>query len=259
MKGGCRFNQIVEAPPIVSLVVVVFRDCAELDALLQNLCPFRSSQTELIVIDGDSDDGSRDILQRNNAQIDYWVSESDAGIYDAMNKGIVAARGEYIIHINAGDRLRYLPITELSQFAKRKIDLVCCRVLEDDTRIYKPRGGWWIRIDNPWHHQGTFYRRVAHLGYDASYRIFGDFDHNQRISKATKSMVFLDCMVATHKTDGISRALHARGEIYRSIRTNFGTAYLVPALIRFGINRLRNPFRVGFAISRPAREKQNIN
>lgn len=240
MKGGCRFNQPRGARPIVSIIVVVFNDREELTALLENLCPFRGPDAELIVVDGASDDGSQDTLRANSDKIDLWLSESDTGIYDAMNKGIAAAGGEYIIHINAGDRLLRLPIAELSQFAERHIDIVCCRVLEDGARQYTPRNGWLIRIDNPWHHQGTFYRRDAHLGYDASYRVFGDFDHNQRLSKVTKSIEFLDAVVATHKTDGISRALHARREIYRSIRSNFGSAYLAPALIRFGINRLRN-------------------
>jgi glycosyltransferase involved in cell wall biosynthesis len=259
VQGGCRFNQIVQTRPIVSIVVVVFRDCAELTALLQNLSPFRSAQTELIVIDGGSDDGSRDALQRNNEQVDFWLSEPDTGIYDAMNKGIAAARGEYIIHINAGDRLLHLPIAELSQFAERQIDVVCCRVLEDNNRLYTPRGGWWIRIDNPWHHQGTFYRRTAHLGYDPSYRIFGDLDHNQRISKAAHSIEFVPATIATHRTNGVSSNREARQEIYRSIRSNFGAAYLVPALIRFGINRLRNIYRPGFVIDRHARDKQSIS
>ena len=54
--------------------------------------------------------------------------------------------------------------------------------------FYIPRNDWLLRFDNTWHHQGTFYRRTAHLGYDNSYRVFGDFDHNQRLRKAHKSI-----------------------------------------------------------------------
>jgi len=244
MKGGCRFTKTRAVRPIVSIIVVVFRDAEELAALLQNLCPFRGSDTELIVIDGGSDDGSVDTLSSNSDRIDFWLSEPDTGIYDAMNKGIAAACGEYLIHINAGDRLLYLPLSTLANFAANGIDVVCCRVLEDGARQYTPRSGWLIRIDNPWHHQGTFYRRQAHLGYDPSYQVFGDFDHNQRLSKLTNSIQFLDAVVATHRTNGITSNNYARREIYRSIRTNFGWLYLAPALIRFGVNRLRRIHRL---------------
>jgi glycosyltransferase involved in cell wall biosynthesis len=246
MKGGCRYNGVREARPIVSIIVVVFRDSDELAALLHNLCPFRSRDVELIVIDGGSDDGSVDMLVCNSDKVDFWLSEPDSGIYDAMNKGVDAACGEYLVHINAGDRLIYLPLARLSDLAERGVDVLCCRVLEDESRQYTPRDGWLIRIDNPWHHQGTFYRRDAHLGYDPSYRVFGDFEHNQRLSKVTKSIEFSDEIVATHKTNGITAERRARGEIYRSIRANFGLVYLAPALVRFGINRLRN-------VHRPAR------
>lgn len=58
---------------------------------------------EYIIIDGGSTDATIDIIKKYESQIDYWISESDAGIYDAMNKGVLLARGEYIGIINADD------------------------------------------------------------------------------------------------------------------------------------------------------------
>jgi glycosyltransferase involved in cell wall biosynthesis len=240
IQGGARQNG---SQPMVSIVVVVFRDCAELSALIANLSPFRSPEAELIIIDGGSEDGSVELLRQYSGQIDFWLSEPDCGIYDAMNKGVAAARGHYILHINAGDRVLQLPLAELSLLAERKIDVVCCRVLEDDDHLYIPRNNWLIRIDNPWHHQGTFYRRSAHLGYDPSYRVFGDFDHNQRLSKAKKSVEILDTLVAGHKTDGISCDKDTRSEVFRSIRANFGIIYLIPAFGRFQSIKLRGAIR----------------
>src|SRR5947209_5301914 len=150
-----------QSQPLVSIIVVVFRHRDELVRLIDNLAPFRSSEVELIVIDGGSDDGTLDELKKNTERIDNWRSESDQGIYDAMNKGLAAARGTYILHINAGDRVLTLPLAELRSHAERKTDVVCCRVIEDGTHLFFPRNDWLLRFDNTWHHQGTFYRRAA--------------------------------------------------------------------------------------------------
>ena len=58
---------------------------------------------EFIIIDGGSTDGSLEVIQEYSGQINYWVSEPDNGIYHAMNKGIVMAKGEYCNFMNSGD------------------------------------------------------------------------------------------------------------------------------------------------------------
>lgn len=63
------------------------------------------SQFEYIVVDGASKDGTADYLKENDAKIDKWVSEPDKGIYNAMNKGVTYASGEYILFLNSGDCL----------------------------------------------------------------------------------------------------------------------------------------------------------
>jgi glycosyltransferase involved in cell wall biosynthesis len=242
-QGGCRQDHPESASPIVSIIVVVFRDCAELDQLIFNLAPFRGPEVELIVIDGGSDDGSVDLLKAKNNEIDFWVSGADTGIYDAMNKGISAAYGEYILHINAGDRLLDLPLEKLKILGRRQIDVVCCRVLEDGTHLFTPRNDWLLRFDNTWHHQGTFYRRSAHLRYNPTYKVFGDFNHNQRLHKAKCSVVSLETLVASHRTDGTSSNQNARNEIFQSIRSHFGPLHVVPAFVRFQALKLRAMLR----------------
>lgn len=60
---------------------------------------------EYLIIDGASKDGSVNFIESNKHKFDYWVSESDDGIYDAMNKGIIQAKGEYLLFLNSGDIL----------------------------------------------------------------------------------------------------------------------------------------------------------
>jgi glycosyltransferase involved in cell wall biosynthesis len=230
-------------PPILSIIVVVFEDRQELERLIANLTQFRCPQVELIVIDGASEDGTLELLRYHSDHIDFWLSESDSGIYDAMNKGIAAAQGKFILHVNAGDRLLTLPLAQLSLMAGSHIDVVCCSVLEDDRDIFTPRNNLLLRFDNTWHHQGTFYRRSAHLLYDPSYRICGDFDHNQRLLKTRCSVESLPVVVASHRRNGVSLGRYARNEIFRSIRSNFGVLHLIPAAARFQLLKLRDIFR----------------
>ena len=58
---------------------------------------------EYVIIDGGSTDGSVEVIKEREDKISYWVSEKDGGIYNAMNKGVKAARGEYLIFMNSGD------------------------------------------------------------------------------------------------------------------------------------------------------------
>jgi glycosyltransferase involved in cell wall biosynthesis len=210
----------------VSIVSVVFRAGRELPVLLGNILALRDDRTELIVIDGGSDDGSVEILRQFDDSIDYWISEPDRGIYDAMNKGIAAATGEFVLHLNAGDRLLRIPRQELERALADNIDVVCFAVKIEGCRTFRPRTGFVLRFSNFWHHQGTFYRRKTHLGYDTQYRIFGDFDLNQRMLKAGKSVRLSDTVVAEVLSAGVSGDMSTYHEQYRVVKQNFGTPYV---------------------------------
>jgi glycosyltransferase involved in cell wall biosynthesis len=229
--------------PLVSILVVAFQDRVEVGRLLQNLVPFRSKEVELIVIDGGSRDGTLELLAANAGHIDYWSSEQDTGIYDAMNKAVRASRGVFLLHVNAGDSLIRLPLERLRVVAEQSVDVVCFRVLEDDSHLFCPRNDWMLRFDNTWHHQGTFYKRASHLGYDTNYKVFGDFDHNQRLRKSGCQVLLFDDIVAGHSTAGISSSAAQRAELYRSIRKNFGLLHLGPAFIRFKLLQARRWMR----------------
>lgn len=258
-SGGRRSNgDIPISPPLLSVVIVVFRDRDELRQVIESILPHKNQDMELIVIDGASDDGTVELLHTFDSQIDYWISQPDSGIYDAMNKGLKAASGEYILHLNAGDRLRAVPWEALRQHAKAKVDVVCCRVLIDGEIEFVSRTSFLSKIDNTWHHQGTFYRRVAHLGYDATYRMAGDFDHNQKLLKAGCVVKNNSCIVADHQSGGASMAEAGHSEIYRSVRANFGWPCLILSGLRFKLMDIRNwvrtrPNERSNAVERPER------
>ena len=92
--------------PRVSIVTITYNNLEGLKRTAKSILNQSSSCYEWIVIDGGSTDGSKEFLSSLERQPDYWVSESDDGIYDAMNKGIRVANGGYVLALNAGDVFR---------------------------------------------------------------------------------------------------------------------------------------------------------
>jgi glycosyltransferase involved in cell wall biosynthesis len=240
-EGGRRFRSLAASTPLVSIIIVVFNARYELSLLLESIFRVERVDVEVIVIDGGSTDGTLALLQEWSDQIDYWLSEPDSGIYNAMNKGLAAAKGEYVLHLNAGDKLRSVPSGDLRQCLALGVDVVCCRVLMDGKSVYVPRIGLRMRIENTWHHQGTFYRRLSHPKYDEHYRVYGDFDLNQRLTKAGKSVRLLQEVVAEHQNNGISvsgQKAHSP-ELWRSVRNNSGLIYVPIAFAWYKLSFLR--------------------
>jgi glycosyltransferase involved in cell wall biosynthesis len=236
-SGGKRMKGILPQNsadrPLVSIIVVAFQDREEVAALIENIAPYRGQDLELVIIDGGSDDGTLELLQARNDAVDHWLSEPDSGIYDAMNKGLEAARGAYILHLNAGDRLKCIPRETLAKCLTEGVDVASFPVLMDHGEMFYPKTGFLLRIDNTWHHQGTFYCRARHLGYNTQYRVFGDFDLNQRMLKNGRMVRLFDQVVSHHLNNGISVSGVGFHEVYRSIRDNFGTSYVAIAFVWF--------------------------
>lgn len=89
--------------PVVSVVTVVRNGASYLDETLRSTVNQSYPGIELIVVDGASTDGTVDVISKYDDVAEYWVSERDAGIYDAMNKGAALATGDWICFMNAGD------------------------------------------------------------------------------------------------------------------------------------------------------------
>lgn len=87
----------------ISIITINYNNGKGLEKTVNSVISQTYSDFQYIVIDGNSDDNSREILSRFDDEIDYWVSEPDSGIYNAMNKGITAAEGEYLLFLNSGD------------------------------------------------------------------------------------------------------------------------------------------------------------
>jgi glycosyltransferase involved in cell wall biosynthesis len=224
-EGGRRLHEgMLDTAPLISIITVIFRARDELYELLESVCGLKNRQIELIVVDGGSNDGTVDLLREYDLKIDYWISEPDQGIYDAMNKGIAAARGTFLLHLNAGDRLIYIPTEELEWAEAQNIDVAAFRVSIDQEDEFRPSCGIALMFNNTLHHQGTFFRRKTFVPYDTKYKVFADFDVNQRLALSGARMATFGQVVALHCTDGISsvQSDSAVSEFFAIIAKNYG-------------------------------------
>lgn len=106
-EGGLRtkgyFKKSYKGKPLISIITVVYNGEKYLEETIQSVINQTYENVEYIIIDGGSTDGTLEIIKKYEDKIDYWVSEKDGGIYDAMNKGIDVATGEWLNFMNAGD------------------------------------------------------------------------------------------------------------------------------------------------------------
>lgn len=91
--------------PLISIITVNLNDVEGLKRTMTSVFEQTWQDFEYLVIDGGSKDGSEELIKEHKDQLNYWVSEQDSGIYNAMNKGIKAATGEYLLFLNSGDHL----------------------------------------------------------------------------------------------------------------------------------------------------------
>lgn len=101
--------------PLISIITINYNNAAGLEKTLRSIVNQSATGFEYIVIDGNSTDGSKNLLTQYAANITYSVSEPDRGIYHAMNKGIEQAKGKYLLFLNSGDELLNSQSVELAQ------------------------------------------------------------------------------------------------------------------------------------------------
>lgn len=174
---------------------------------------------EWIVIDGASKDGTKKFLQTVTA---HWISEKDHGIYDAMNKGIGYATGNYLLFLNAGDTLASPDTLERVKEAMASApDFIYGDSIEADN--HKPaRHHSGILSGMFTHHQSMFYNRhlLGPLRYDTSYKIAADYKFTLAFLKKSGVILYCPFPVCIFEQGGVSQThvRHGRIEQFRARR-----------------------------------------
>lgn len=211
--------------PLVSIITVVYNGDEGIEQTMLSVFEHKSADIEYIVIDGGSVDRTVDIITKYNDSIDYWVSEKDKGIYDAINKGIRQCQGQFFYVLNVGDTLVRFPRAELQDALRRNADVALFPVALSNGRTHISRIDYRTRFANTIHHQGAFYSVHLNIHYDINLKVFADFDQNQKLFIDNRRFVEYSSLVCRHTLDGISNEKKFRGEYYEVIRRNFGVLW----------------------------------
>jgi glycosyltransferase involved in cell wall biosynthesis len=256
-SGGTRLQHNVASAtlvvPLITVITAVFngQDCIAdcIESVLHQDFP----NVEHIILDGNSEDGTVAILRHYENKVALWLSEPDSGVYDAWNKGLELARGEWIAFLGADDR--YLPnaISTYVDLARRVPDaeFLTSRAQLNHPSGYAPvfGGAWeWPRFSKTMTtiHVGTMHRRSLFERYgkfDTSFLIAGDYEFllrpraNLRTAFTPATTVVMRAGGLSDGTAGLYEARRARVEA--GVRAPLtATIELRIAVLRFHVRRL---------------------
>ena len=99
--------------PVFSIITVVYNGANLLEATIQSVIQQTYPDIQYIIVDGGSTDGTLEIIKQYDEDLDRWITEPDKGIYDAMNKGLRMASGDFVWFMNCGDTIRDITTVEL--------------------------------------------------------------------------------------------------------------------------------------------------
>ena len=192
IQGGKRLinGSNVNSKPLFSIITVVYNNERFLEETIKSVLKQKFQNFEYIIIDGGSSDKTLDIIKRYDRQIDYWISEKDKGIYDAFNKGMSLAKGDFIGIVNSDDTYMDNALEIIAKYIKelnnKEIDFIFGSVKKHWGVLYGYRPE---KIYYSWgfyssHSTGFFLRRSSakKIGlYNINYKYHADYDYFYRM------------------------------------------------------------------------------
>ena len=227
---------------IVTIITVCRNHAKELERTIRSVESQTWQEKEYLVIDGASTDETLNVIKAHEASITRWVSEPDQGIYDAMNKGVRMAQGEWVIFMNAGDTFAS------DDTLQRVFSLFTSHssLLQDADVIYGDVIKWELvkKAEAPrnahrmfYCHQSAFVRTncLREFPFDTRHRMSADFKQVKQLYLSGKIFRQLDFPVANFDTQGVSNKNRSAGlydniQVIRETDDLWGQMRLLPRL-----------------------------
>jgi glycosyltransferase involved in cell wall biosynthesis len=186
-----------------TIVTVTYNSANFLEATILSIINQSHSNIEYIIIDGGSTDGTVDIIKQHADSLAYWISEPDKGIYDAMNKAVAVATGNWINFMNSGDKFATDDV--LMDVNRALCSLDDADVLYGNALVKYSKFSSLFKIHpiqtiwkhSPFCHQAAFIKTslMKEYKYDLQYKIGADHDLFFRAYKANKKFFYLNLVV----------------------------------------------------------------
>ncbi len=217
--------------PKISIVTVNLNNLIGLKKTVKSILNQTFKEFEFIIVDGNSKDGSKEYVQEINEMLTSWVSEADTGIYNAMNKGIKIAKGDYICFLNSGDI--FCDNSTLQNVANKidgNIGIYYGDVIWDWLKrkqliTYPQKLTYPFLAVNSLSHQTCFIKKTLFdeiFFYNENFRIISDWEFIiYAICKKEVSSKHLNMTVSIYDTSGISTDSKNREDVYEERETVF--------------------------------------
>jgi len=233
--GGRRTKGIIkhtqDGIPLITVVTVVRNGEGTLEETIASVINQTYKNIEYIIVDGASTDGTVDIIKKYEDKIDYWMSESDEGIYYAMNKGIDLASGEWINFMNSGDRF-YTDETISAIFGdtNSEADVIYGntyfvhpnyrrKAIAADITTLEKRGLNFC-------HQSCFVRLALMRGkFNTQYKYMADNEFFYRLYKLNKNFFYKDMIISVYDAYSGFSKLSLKNVLYENYVIRGGKSY----------------------------------
>lgn len=204
------FNNKNLNDPLITIITASYNSVKTIERTIRSVIDQNTSNIEFMVIDNNSLDGTVDVIKEYSNHIDFWVSESDSGIYDAWNKGIEKSNGKFIAFLGSDDiltadyyRLFYQKILE-----NPDIDYISSRMYINDTNTVFGSPWEWLSFRKQMHvvHPGSLHNKSLFVKYGCfnnNFKIAGDYEFLLRIGANLKA-AFIDKPTVIFCTNGVS-------------------------------------------------------
>jgi glycosyltransferase involved in cell wall biosynthesis len=204
--------------PKLSVITIVYNNVRDIERTMLSVLNQTYHNIEYIIIDGLSTDGTLQVIEQYNDSVSKIISEKDKGIYDAMNKGLALATGDYVMFMNSGDEF-YDAETVTAVFATAddadiyygETEMIADTGESLGQRRHKaPAKFTWrgFKYGMSISHQAIYVRRALAEPYDMQYQLSADIEWIIRAAKKAKKIVNVNRYVAKYMVGGMSKKKH---------------------------------------------------
>ncbi|MBR5324149.1 MAG: glycosyltransferase [Muribaculaceae bacterium] len=222
--------------PVISIITVCYNASHEIEATLKSIKEQSFKGYEYIIIDGASKDNTLEVITQSGVEPTHLISERDKGIYDAMNKGLALAKGEYLMFLNAGDSL-YSPqtlqtIADVAEQENPDVIYGDTAIVDTERNYLRPRklrppktltrnsfkNGMLVC------HQAFLPKRELAMPYDTKYRFSADFDWCVKILSVSEKCTQIDSFIVNYLEEGATTRNHIKSlkERFRIMTIYYG-------------------------------------